>query len=234
MSGADDTAFVARCLLRGARSATLATQQGGQPFASLVTPAVGPAGDVLLLLSSLSAHTRHLAAEPRCALMVCGAAPEANPQTAPRLTLTGRAAVETDPAWRRFWLDHHPYAATYAGFTDFALWRLTPEAGHFVGGFARAHTLTAADLAPDPAALQAVRRAAPDILAHCNADHAPALGRLAQAAGHAGEWRMVGVDTDGFDLGQDDTVIRLNFDVPVADAGAVRTALVGLLSRVET
>ena len=66
-SSALGTAFEARKLLRAARSGTLATAvDGGQPFASLVTPACAPDLSRLLLLSNLSEHTRHLCAEPRC------------------------------------------------------------------------------------------------------------------------------------------------------------------------
>src|SRR5450631_1549257 len=88
------TAFEARKLLRAARSGTLATAaDGGQPFASLVTPACTPDLSLLLLLSDLSEHTRHLRAEPRCSILVCGTAEGANPQTAPRLTVTGTAQI---------------------------------------------------------------------------------------------------------------------------------------------
>ena len=62
----------ARALLRAARAGTLATSAAGQPFASLVTPATAPDGSVLMLLSGLSEHTRHLRDEPRCAVMVAG------------------------------------------------------------------------------------------------------------------------------------------------------------------
>src|ERR1700685_3316184 len=87
-------AFEARKLLRAARSGTLATAaDGGQPFASLVTPACAPDLSVLLLLSNLSEHTRHLRAEPRCSVLVCGAAEGANPQIAPRVTVTRIAEV---------------------------------------------------------------------------------------------------------------------------------------------
>ena len=87
----DAPPWAARKLLRAARSGTLATQTGGQPFASLVTPATAPDLSVLLLLSTLSEHTRHLRAEPRCALLVASAPDGPNPQTAPRLTVTGIA-----------------------------------------------------------------------------------------------------------------------------------------------
>ena len=61
-----DPARESRRLLRAARAGTLATSAKGQPFASLVTPACAPDLSVLLLLSSLSEHTRHLVADPRC------------------------------------------------------------------------------------------------------------------------------------------------------------------------
>ncbi len=81
--------LAARTLLR-APVATLATAEDGQPYASLVTPAPAPDLSLLMLLSGLSPHTRHLRADGRCALMVVGEATGANPQTAPRLTVTGR------------------------------------------------------------------------------------------------------------------------------------------------
>ncbi len=72
----------ARKLLRAARVGTLATGIDGQPFASLVTPACAPDLSVLLLLSELSEHTKHLRAEPRCSLLVAGE--PARPESANR------------------------------------------------------------------------------------------------------------------------------------------------------
>ena len=180
---------------------------------------------MLLLLSELSEHTRHLRAEPRCSLLVCGPAAGANPQTAPRLTITGLAAPDADPALKARFLAVHPYASLYAGFGDFALWRMTPQAGLFVGGFGRAMRLRAARLLPDAACVAAVAAAAADILAHCNRDHPDALAAI---AGRPGAWTMVGVDTEGCDLAQDETVIRVPWSAPAADARAIRAELVRL------
>jgi hypothetical protein len=218
----------ARLLLREARVATLATQTAGQPFTALVTPATAPDMSVLLLLSSLSEHTRHLATEPRCALMVAGPSEGANPQTAPRLTITGLAERCDDPALKARWLALHPYAALYADFGDFALWRLRPAAGLFVGGFARATRLRQADLAPDAEAVVRIEAAADDIISHCNTDHADAMARL---AAQPGEWRMVAVDVDGCDIAQGETVRRIAWQAPVADANGVRRELITLLRK---
>ena len=75
----------ARKLLRAARVGTLASVADGQPFASLVTPACAPDLSLLLLLSDLSEHTRHLRAEPRCSVLVVGSQQGPNPQTTPPL-----------------------------------------------------------------------------------------------------------------------------------------------------
>ncbi len=218
----------ARSLLRAAPVATLATAQDGQPFAALVTPATAPDLSVLMLLSGLSEHTRQLRTDGRCAVMVTGQPVDANPQTAPRLTVTGIATVEPDPALKARWVARHPYAAFYAGFADFSLFRLRPDGGQFIGGFASAHRLAANDLTPDPAAVAAVAAAEAGILAHVNADHLDALARIAGGDG----WRMVAADVDGCDLGRgEDAVLRVPWSAPVADAGGVRMELVRLAKR---
>ncbi|HET8997618.1 MAG TPA: DUF2470 domain-containing protein [Acetobacteraceae bacterium] len=217
--------WVARKLLRAARVGTLATSAQGQPFASLVTPATAPDLAVLLLLSDLSEHTRHLRAEPRCSVLVRGAAEAANPQTAPRVTVTGVAERLDDPALKARYVALHPYSALYADFGDFAIWRIRPLGGLFVGGFARASRLRAADLAPDAAAVSAVAAAEPEIIAHCNADHADAMA----AIGGAGEaWRMVAADVDGCDLAAGERVVRVPWSAPVSDPGGVRRELIRL------
>ena len=77
--GPGSIGWEARKLLRGARSASLGTTVDGQPFVSLVAPATAPDGSVLLLLSTLAEHTRHLRADARCSLLIAGPAADANP-----------------------------------------------------------------------------------------------------------------------------------------------------------
>lgn len=209
--------------MRAARAGCLATSASGQPFASLVTPACMPDGSLLLLLSRLSEHTRHLVADPRCSVMVSGMAETRNPQTAPRLTVTGVAAVVDDAALKARYLAVHPYASLYADFGDFATWRVKPVAGMLVGGFARAFRLKADDLAPDADAVAALLAAEPGILSHCNRDHPDALALIAGCGGH---WRMVTADVDGFDLAQEERVERFAWSAPVRSGGEVRTELV--------
>ncbi len=221
----DSPLWATRRLLRAARSASLASSASGQPFASLVTPTCMPNLDVLLFLSDLSEHTRHLRADARCSLLLCGAAASANPQTAPRVSLTGLAEAIEDPAAKARYLAIHPYASLYAEFADFSIWRIRPMAALFVGGFARAVRLRGSELAPDSTAVAAIAAAEADIIAHCNTDHPAALAAI---AGGAGAWRMVTADIDGCDLALEDRVIRVHWARPVASPAEIRSELVRL------
>jgi heme oxygenase (biliverdin-IX-beta and delta-forming) len=218
-------AWEARKLLRAARVGTLASVADGQPFASLVTPACAPDLSLLLLLSDLSEHTRHLRAEPRCSVLVAGTPEDANPQTAPRVTIIGQAERIVDPALKARYLAVHPYAAMYADFGDFSLWLIRPQGGLYIGGFGRAVRLRAAQLAPDPPSVAAIVAAESGIMTHCNADHPDALAAI---VGLPGDWRMVAVDVDGCDLAQSERVIRIHWSAPVADADGVRRELIRL------
>ncbi|WP_368415394.1 HugZ family protein [Falsiroseomonas sp.] len=226
-----DLGFEARRLIRGSAAATLATGAGGAPFAALVTPATAPDLSALMLLSSLSEHTRQLKAEPRCALLFTGQPEGPNPQTAPRVTLTGLAETVPEaevPALKARWLARHPYAALYADFGDFALWRVRPGGALLVGGFARASRLRLADLLPDPAATAAIAAAEAEIIAHVNDDHTDAVAAIAEGLHRAatGPWRLVAVDTDGCDLALGEAVLRHPWPAPVAEADGVRAALI--------
>jgi putative heme iron utilization protein len=222
-----DPPLEARRLLRAARVGTLATSDKGHPFASLVTPACLPDGSLAILVSKLSEHTRHLAAEPRCSVLLAGVPVTVNPQTTPRVTFIGTAEVVEDRALRARFLTVHPYASLYADFGDFSFWRIKAEALRLVGGFGRAYRLKASDVTPDAAAMEAVLAAETGILEHCNRDHADALAAI---AGSAGEWRMVAVDVDGFDLALEERVVRIPWAAPVKDGGDVRRELVRMVT----
>ena len=57
-----------------------------------------------------------------------------------------------------------------------------------------------------------------------NTDHAAAIGRMAGSEG----WRMAAVDVDGCDLVREESVRRIAWAAPVADAGGVRDQLMRL------
>ncbi|MGH7066456.1 MAG: HugZ family protein [Acetobacteraceae bacterium] len=221
-----------RRLIRRVRSGVLATTLAPRrghpatPFTSLVT--VAPAQDLspLFWLSALAQHSRDLARDPRCSLLLAGPAVTPNPQTAPRATLTGSAARIDDPALLARWHALNPYAGWYSGLQDFSLWRLTIEAVHAVAGFAAASWIDPAVLAPDPGAVSAFSANEAAIIARCNADNVASLCAIAAAGGGGGgAWRLVAADPDGFDLGSGEAVLRIDFQDPVQSAAAFAAAL---------
>lgn len=233
---ADDAAAPARALLRRHRAGTLATalaDDGGRPYASLVTFACDCDGSPILLFSGLADHTRNLAADPRASLLIEDASRRANPQTGPRLSLIGRIAPDGEPRLRRRFLARHPGAVQYADFPDFRFFRMTVERGHWVGGFARARWLSADRLLADGAAAAAIADAEPSVLEHMNADHGAAIDlyatRLLRRAGSG--WRMTAVDPDGCDLARGAAVARLPFPAAATDADALRAILIELAAR---
>lgn len=230
-----DAAAEAKLLLRTARTAALATllPADGSPFATLVTVATAMDSSPLLLLSELSAHTRHLMADPRLSLLVA-ATGAGDPLSHPRLTLAGRATLLADPepraAARRRFLARHPHSALYADFGDFGFWQVAVERVHLNGGFARAANLQPADLRPDLAAAAALEAGEAGAIDHMNADHADALALYAtRLAGQPpGDWRAAAIDPEGIDLCSETANARVLFPAPVADMGALRQALVAL------
>jgi hypothetical protein len=222
-AGGFDPVWAARQLLRAVRAGTLATSADGHPFASLVTPACAPDLSILMLLSRLSPHTRHLMADGRCSVLVMGTPETANPQTAPRVTVTGVAEPVQDSALKARYLAIHPYAALYADFGDFSLWRMTPAQAQMVGGFGRAQRLKGVELLPEAAAVATILAAEDGIIRHCNQDHPDALAAI---AGTPGVWQMVTADTDGFDLAQGEQVRRFAWSAPVKTPEDVRAELV--------
>jgi putative heme iron utilization protein len=148
MGGAE----AARTLLRGEQAAVLTTlsqRRPGWPSASLVPFALGAGGEPLLLLSEIAQHTRNLEADPRACLFVYDAAAAAkDPRTAPRLAIYGKvsaldAAAEADA--KDAYLARQPGARGLLNL-DFKLYRLAIEEAQWVGGFAAAGWLSAADL----------------------------------------------------------------------------------------
>ena len=233
---ADEAAARARALMRGARAGVLATAlrgtrgDAGFPYASLVTVAWDVDGSPLFLFSTLADHTRNLVKDPRASLLVESALKLSRPQTGPRIALLGRIAPSEDERHRRRYLAFHPEARPYAGFGDFAVFRMRLDKARYVGGFANAKWLDGADLLALPKAAAAIAAAEADVIAHMNADHAEALDLYANVllgrGGHG--WRMIAVDPEGVDLSRRGRFARLSFPNSVSRSADCREVLIGL------
>ena len=224
----------ARRLLRSVRAGALATlAPDGFPFASLVNVATDFDGSPLLLMSSLSAHTRHLEAQPRASILLAETG-KGDPLAHPRLTVTGAIERVADDARRaavraRF-LARHPKSALYADFGDFSFWRLDIARAHLNGGFARAAAFEGAALRTDLAGADEIAAIEASAIEHMNADHSDTARLYAtKLCGEAdGRWKVTGIDPDGVDLACGDLSARVAFPERVTTADGLRRALADL------
>ena len=185
-----------------------------------------------MLLSRLSAHTRNLLADPRCSLLFSQGG-KGDPLAHPRLTVVGSAVQTAEPRARERFLARHPKAKLYADFPDFGFFALDPKAGHLNGGFAKAATLTRAELLLDLSGAEAIVAGERGGVTHLTADHADALALYAAAAGaEAGlPWHLTGLDPEGMDLIAGERTARVVYPERVTDMGGLRKSLVAMAAQ---
>ena len=151
----------------------------GYPSGSVVGFAPDNAGRPVFIFSGMSAHTQDLLQDQKCSLTV--AAKDFKGAADGRVNLMGTTALIQDAAEKKaardLYLLKHP-GAFWVDFGDFNWFRMEVEKVRFVGGFARAGSVTAAeylDAKPD-----AVSEFGPAIAQHMNDDHDSATIAMVQ------------------------------------------------------
>jgi heme iron utilization protein len=247
----------AKKLLREGRTGALATLMAGSgdPYCSLVNVATAADGAPLLLISRLAVHTRNILADPRVSLMLDERKPgdpklgdpklgdpkpgdprPGDPLQGARVMLMGAAAVSDDKDVRRRYLERQPEAEMFAGFGDFAFYRIALKGAHLVAGFGRIVGLGPKEILADVSDAAALRDAEADAIAHMNADHADACRLYATKLLGApdSEWRCVGIDPEGLELQHGRIALRLPFPERVTGPGALRALLKQLAAQART
>jgi heme iron utilization protein len=157
-------------------------------------------------------HTKNILADPRVSLMI-DERRTGDPLQGARVMLMGTAAATEDPHARHRYLDRQPEAEMFAGFADFAFYRVTLKTAHLVAGFGRIVDLKPQEALTETGDAAELLAAEPEILAHMNGDHADALRLYSTKLLGApdGEWRCVACDPEGLELQLDRTALRLPF-----------------------
>ncbi len=229
-----DPVVSARRLLREARSGALASLMAGSgdPYCSLVNVATSADGAPLLLLSRLAVHTRNILADGRVSLML-DERKEGDPLQGARAMLAGRVTATDDPEARRRYLVRHPEAEMFAGFADFAIYRIAVSGVHLVAGFGRIVDLPPERLLFDIGDAAALIAAEGEVVAHINADHSETCLLYATRLLGApdGPWRCTGCNPDGLELQWGNTARWLPFPAPVASPAQLRAILRDLAHR---
>ncbi len=216
---------LAKTLIRIASYGALAVldQATGFPLASRVAVATDSAGAPVILISSLSAHSKALMADCRCSLLL-GEPGKGDPVAHPRITLICKAqwleagTPETSYIRERY-LRRQPKASLYAGFGDFSFVRLQPLRANLNGGFGKAYTLCQNDLTAttaksEPASFQSVNQKEAALISAINQSCASLVAAVGKREFPAikTKWTVIGLDEDGFDLMSNGAFIRIWLD----------------------
>jgi putative heme iron utilization protein len=194
-----------------------------------LTTLVGVASDFdgapLFLMSTLSRHTKNLAQDSRASLLLTGRHDRGDPLNHPRVSLGGWVEKCPERRAKVRYLQRNPKAGLYAGFADFALFKLRIEDVHFNGGFGRAAPLAPAEVLASRDGEAALGDAEERLLAEVNALSEAALARLAGQSAARPAWRAIGLDTEGLDLAAGGRAARAQFAAPAHDPDAWRARL---------
>lgn len=144
----DATRTAAQVLRAGGTAAlSVIDINGGGPFTTLVNIATDEALCPIILISSLSHHTKSLKADARASIMLhAPIAADGDPMLTFRVSVSGDFAAVEDPALMATFLKRHPYAELYAGLGDFQCWRMDAREAHIIAGFGRAYGVRFKDL----------------------------------------------------------------------------------------
>jgi putative heme iron utilization protein len=223
----------ARALIRALDAATLATALAGDgdqsdwPYASLVLVACDPYANPILLISQLAEHTKNIARDNRVSLLYDGTGQGSDRLSGERVSVLGRAVRDDTPGTAARYLARHPAAEGYAGFADFAFFRVEVTRAHLVAGFGRIDWIDGPDLLfpGKPAAPLAEAEVEAELIADLNENHPQIVRFLAENLGLDGDgWRMTGCDPEGCDLRRKGEVARVGFPNPVFTQDQAREA----------
>lgn len=120
------------------------------PHISRIQLSVGKDGSLITLISSLSAHTKCITADPKCTILI-GEPGKGDPLAHPRISIQVIAepverTSDEYPKIRSAHLAHYPKAQLYVDFGDFSFFKLVPQRAALNGGFGKAYELTKDDV----------------------------------------------------------------------------------------
>lgn len=228
-------------IIRSSRYGALATIDAatGFPLATRVATATDMDGSPIIVASGLAAHTPALLKNPQCSLLV-GQIGKGDALAHARATLFCNALpVERSnalyPALKRRFLNRNPKAELYIDLPDFLIFKLEIVRANLNGGFGKAFVLTREDLVLQDQISQDFLQHEQSAVDHMNEDHHDAIAlyanKLCKNLKETGQWRISGIDPDGIDLFNNDSIERLSFEQPLINSSDVRHALVSLVQK---
>lgn len=216
---------LARVLLRSARYAAMAVinPDSGFPAVSRVLVGTDIDGIPVVLVSTLSAHTKALVEDRRASLLT-GEPGKGDPLAHPRLSVECLAeAVDRGSALhariRGRFLARHAKAKLYMDFADFQFFRLVPQSASLNGGFGKAYRLDGEELVIRSDLSEEMAERSQTLVLDLLGTYPYLAAHIAGEikAGTKQDWRIYGLDVAGFDLISGDKLLRYEFEQALHD-----------------
>lgn len=228
MSNGSEIGKIARNFLRANSVGVLATHSldlVGYPFGSVTPYLVDKDGLPIIFISSLAQHTRNIEANNKVSLTIFDLKAQ-DVQESARLTWIGEATSlkENIEETRQSYVRYFPNSKTHLELSDFKFYQINLTRARFIGGFGKIAWIEPKDILLE----NALHRVETDILEHMNQDHLNTMKDYCQGLKNitVSEIKMIGIDTEGFDLLADGTRLRFTFEKPIVTAEDARAALV--------
>lgn len=151
-----------------------------------------------------------------------------DPMSRPRVTLIGKLNITRSKSHKERFISRHPASKLYSSFNDMKMYKLNILCGHLTGGFAQVKTFDKNDLMYK--SFNGFQENEMDILNHMNDEHQESVNiyakKLLSQTRQKNNWKIVGIDPEGFDLRNTDKLIRYNFSKPLTNASQLRKEFV--------
>ena len=201
------------------------------PYSTFTLVAYDYDSSPIFLLSDLSEHTTNLKSNNLISLMVCEEEkiyrlfPKfkkqfgnyEDPMSRPRITLIGEAKITKDLSHKKRFL-----------FNDMNFYILKIKSAHLIGGFAQVRWFNKSELLCKD--FNNFKEMEFDVIEHMNSHHKESIDLYSTniLKNKTKNWKIIGIDPDGFDLRKGKNLTRLFFEKQLNDAKKLRGVFVNL------
>ena len=203
----------------------------------------------ILLLSNLSEHTTNILNNQDVSLMLCEeqkmyqffpkfenkipSIDYEDPMSRPRITLIGRIKKTNDIHIKKRFLSRHPASKLYSNFGDMNFYKINIKSAHLIGGFAQVKWFKKLELFSEH--FKNFKESELGIIEHMNSHHQQSINLYVKnlmkdmiKVKNKLNWKIAGIDPDGFDIRNKDFLFRFPFERFINDAKKLRGIFVKL------
>lgn len=209
---------------------TSETTTNPRPYTSLVSVACDHDATPILMISDLAEHTRNIKTDSRVSVHYDGTSGYTNPLMGPRLSLFGCAQKSNSTRLKNRFLNRHPSSSMYKDFKDFNVYKINVECAHLIAGFGHISWIRGDDILFDTRCTGLLAAQEQNILAEINSHHSGKLRLCSRWILKRPEpnWKVSGIDPEGYDLRSGGSVARLLFKTVVSNEKEAKSELSSL------